>query len=453
MPNEKILLKRANAGDVDAMKALAKLYDEKSGRWLNEPQLGESVSIDDLLANADKEVDENLSAEAFKWYSKAAELNDVESMREVAHRLYDGIGTPKDAVAAFAMYKKAAQFGNVSAMKITAHMLKAGLGCDKDDAESFQWYLKAAEAGNQGATAEVVKLLVQGDTVDKDIAAAEKWLDKLDDQLYRQTIHELTNLDRDNAIMWLDKLVARGDVLALKKKADILATKQNFAEALELYIAAGTSDDSTYDQDVATEALVQAGNIHYTGDGGKQSYKKAFKFYSMAAKKNYIKGRIHVGRMCYHGLGTRQDLMKAMINFNYAATHRERFPFVNRINSVAREYMGRMFDRDENNIVQDTEEAYRWYDAAATDERNEELIFRLANDYFYGTNVAQDVDRALQLYEEACRYPSRKYFFEAKTKLMWIYELGQNGVERDTAKAAEIRAELSKATRNAKETD
>lgn len=448
MKSEKKLLKRANNGDVDAMKSLAKLYDEKSGRWLNDPQLGESVSIDDLLANADKEVDENLSAEAFKWYSKAAALNDAESMREVAHRLYDGIGTPKDEVAAFAMYKKAAQFGNVSAMKVTAHMLKMGLGCDKNDAEAFRWYLKAADAGNQNAAAEVVKFLVQGNTVDKDIAAAEQWLDKLDDRLYRQTLHELTNLDRDNAIMWLDKLVARGDVLALKKKADILATNQNFAEALNLYIAAGVSDDSTYDQDVAAEALVQAANIFYTGDGGKQSYQKAFKFYSMAAAKNYIKGCIHAGRMYHHGLGTHQDFIKAMINFHYAATHRERFPFVNRINSVARELIGRMFERGEN-LVQNIAQAYRWYDAAATDDRNEELIFRLANDYFYGTNVARDVDRALQLYNEACRYPSRKYFFEAKTKLMWIYELGQNGVERDPAKAAEYRAELS----NAKETD
>lgn len=452
MPNEKKLLKCANNGDVDAMKALAKLYDEKSGRWLNEPQLGESVSIDDLLANADKEVDENLSAEAFKWYSKAAELNDVESMREVAHRLYDGIGTPKDEVAAFAMYKKAAQAGLVSAMKITAHMLKTGLGCDKDDAESFCWYLKAAESGNQGAAAEVVKFLVKGDTVDKDLAAAEKWLDKLDDRLYRQTIHELTNLDRDNAIMWLDKLVARGDVLALKKKADIFATKQNFAEALNLYIAAGMSDDSTYDKDIAAEALVQAGNIFYTGDGGKQSYKKAFKFYSMAAKKNYIKGCIHAGRMYYHGLGAPKDLIAALYNFHYAATNRERFPFVSRVNSVAREYFGRMLEHGEV-VKKNIAEAYRWYDAAATDDRNEELIFRLANDYFYGTNVEQNVDRALQLYNEACRYPSRKYFFEAKTKLMWIYELGQNGVERDTAKAAEYRAELSKSARKAKETD
>ena len=448
MSNEKILLKRADAGDVDAMKSLAKLYDEKSGRWLNEPQVGESISLEDLLANADKDVDENFSAEAFKWYSKAAALNDVESMREVAHRLYDGIGTTKDEVAAFDMYKKAAQFGHVSAMKITAHMLSMGLGCDKDDAEACRWYLKAAESGNQDAMAEVAKIFVRGVGTDKDLAAADKWIDKLDDRRYRQTLHELTNLDRDNAIMWLDRLIARDDVLALKKKADILATKQNFAEALKLYIAAGTSDDSTYDQDVAAEALVQAGNIFYTGDGGKQSYKKAFKFYKMAAAKNYIKGCIHAGRMFYHGLGTHQDLMKAMIKFNYAATHRERFPFVNRVNSVAREYMGRMFDHGEN-IVQDIDEAYRWYDAAATDDRNEELIYRLANDYFYGTNVAQDVDKALKLYEEACRYPSRKYFFEAKTKLMWIYELGQNSIERDTAKAAEYRAELS----NAKETD
>lgn len=54
-------------------------------------------------------------------------------MAEVGHRLYDGIGTPKDAVAAFGWYKRAADAGLISAMKVVAHMLSMGLGCDKNE--------------------------------------------------------------------------------------------------------------------------------------------------------------------------------------------------------------------------------------------------------------------------------------------------------------------------------
>ena len=70
------------------------------------------------------------------------------------------------------------------------------------------------------------------------------------------------------------------------------------------------------------------------------------------------------------------------------------------------------------------------------------MIFRLANDYFYGNKVPVDVDKALSYFEEAGRYPSHEYYFEANNKLGWIYKLGEN-VERDAAKAEEYFKKLS----------
>ena len=119
MSEEKTLLEKANEGDLDSIKELAEYYDKKSGRWRNEPQLGEIISIEEFFANADRKADENFLAEAFKFYLKAAQLNDPESMREVGHRLYDGIGTAKDEVAAFAWYEKDPKKGLISAMRVS----------------------------------------------------------------------------------------------------------------------------------------------------------------------------------------------------------------------------------------------------------------------------------------------------------------------------------------------
>ena len=84
MRNEKALLRSANACNINSIKALARRYDKLSGRWTDEPKVGESVSIDELLANVDRQEDEDSKATAFKWFMKGAELGDPECMYEVA---------------------------------------------------------------------------------------------------------------------------------------------------------------------------------------------------------------------------------------------------------------------------------------------------------------------------------------------------------------------------------
>ena len=431
MINEKSLIQKAEAGDIESIKALAKYYDKKSGRWIDEPKVGESVSIKEFFANVNREEDESLKEKAFKWFMKGAELSDPECMYEVGYRLYDNIGCekkawPENGIEAFGWYLKSAQAGHVPAMRITAYMY-GGLAVEKNEPESFRWYLKAAELGDKISAAEVAKCYAWGTGTDKNLAEADKWLATLNDEDYRNTIHELAKGNNPDKIMWLDRLIALDDPLAMKNKADVYAKEKNFSAALELYIKAGKSKPGNYNTDILAEALVQAGNIYYTGDAGEQNFDKALKFYSMAARKRYIKAMVHCGKLLYQ----RGEFDEAEKYFFKAATRRENFMFVNRINAVAREYMGHICSRRG-----DMTEAYRWYALAAEDYNNQAMKLKMADAYFYGDGVPKNIQRALELYKEAGQYPSHEYYFEAQTKLAWIYELGQ-GVDKDSAEAEE----------------
>lgn len=435
--NEEFLLKKAEAGNIRAIKTLARLYDEQSGRWTDEPKVGESVSIDELFANMNREENEPSKEKAFKWFMRGAELLDPECMYEVGYRIYDAIGCCKDeewssrGAKSFDWYLKSAQAGYVPAMRITAYMYD-GLAVDKNEPESFRWYMAAAEHGDKQSVAEVAKCYALGKGTTKNFDEADKWLAKLNDEDYRSTLHELVRVNQEDKLMWLDRLIEFGDAIALKYKADVYAEEKKFPEALELYIKAGNDDPEGYNHEILAEALVQAGNIYYTGDTGEQNYDLALKYYKMAAHKKYIKAHVHCGKMYY----ARGEFDKAKKYFNYAANTRERFPFVNRINGVAREYMGHICEKQG-----DMAEAYRWYGLASEDYNNQAMKLKMADAYFYGDGVSQDVAKAIALYEEAGQYPSHEYYLEAQTKLAWIYELGQ-GVDKDLAKADEYWANL-----------
>lgn len=62
--------------------------------------------------------------------------------------------------------------------------------------------------------------------------------------------------------------------------------------------------------------------------------------------------------------------------------------------------------------------------------------------YLNAAELGDKQSASVELYEEASKYQSHEYYFEAQTKLAWIYELGQNGIERDFTKADEYWSNL-----------
>ena len=70
---------------------------------------------------------------------------------ELAMRLLEGRGLPKDQLAAARWFERAASLGLAPAQYRLGSMYEKGIGVTRDPAAAKRWYLKAAEAGNARA--------------------------------------------------------------------------------------------------------------------------------------------------------------------------------------------------------------------------------------------------------------------------------------------------------------
>lgn len=110
----------AKAGSVAAESVLGSLY-----------QAGSSAVSKD-------------SAEAFKWFKKAAEQGDAEAQFGLGVMFANGNGTPQDYAMAARWFIKAAEQGNTAPNFYLGLLYENGLGVTKNYAEAVKWYTKAA---------------------------------------------------------------------------------------------------------------------------------------------------------------------------------------------------------------------------------------------------------------------------------------------------------------------
>ena len=249
-------------------------------------------------------------------------------------------------------------------------------------------------------------------------------MEKISEEKVAGVLYEVGQLCKDeNAIEFYKKSAELGYTLSMMKLAEMFSlgekVPQDFSQAVEWYEKAGESFSDNLHPDIFGEGFVQAGNIYYIGDGVEQSYKKAFQFYERAAEIDYIKGKIHLGKMYYYGLGTERNFAKAFELFYYAATNREKFFFVDRINSVAREYVGRMYERGEG-VEKNLRKAFKFYKQAAEDSRNTEAMYKVADMYYLGIGTEQNLEKSLEYYKKVAEHPRSLRYNDAKNKVEFM---------------------------------
>jgi len=96
--------------------------------------------------------------EALEWFSKAAELGDVEAVfgKGAVHYVWEQYSI------AFNEFKVADGLGFVPAKVRLGMMVKIGLGADKDLSQAYALYSQAAEEGNLIAARLKVRMLLEG---------------------------------------------------------------------------------------------------------------------------------------------------------------------------------------------------------------------------------------------------------------------------------------------------
>src|SRR5207248_6743145 len=81
------------------------------------------------------------------------EANSAEAQYQLGLMLADGIGGPKDDVAARAVFEKAAAQGHPGALERMGAFAQSGRGGPQDETAAKAYYEKAAALGNEDAKA------------------------------------------------------------------------------------------------------------------------------------------------------------------------------------------------------------------------------------------------------------------------------------------------------------
>jgi len=88
------------------------------------------------------------SAEAVKWYRKAAEQGSAAGQYGLGLMCSNGDGMPKDSAEAVKWFRKAAEQGFAAAQYNLGVMYYTGDGVPEDEIEALAWYKIAAASGS-----------------------------------------------------------------------------------------------------------------------------------------------------------------------------------------------------------------------------------------------------------------------------------------------------------------
>jgi hypothetical protein len=114
-------------------------------------------------------------AEAFVWFRKAAERDNVKAKVRLG-LMYDmGWGVPQDNAASFGWYQSAAEQGNAVGQFWLGSCYRNGIGVLRDVAQATIWELRAAEQGYSAAQDWLGSVYIRGLGVPRDPKEAYFW--------------------------------------------------------------------------------------------------------------------------------------------------------------------------------------------------------------------------------------------------------------------------------------
>src|ERR1700677_4845991 len=151
---------------------------------------------------------------------------------ELAMRLFEGRGLPKDQPAAARWFERAASLGLAPAQYRLGSMLEKGIGVPPDRAAAKGWYLKAAEAGNARAAHNLAVMDAEPAGDEPDYVEAAKWFRKAGEFGVRDSQYNLAILyarglgveqDLRQSWMWFSLAAQQGDADAAKKRDEVAA--------------------------------------------------------------------------------------------------------------------------------------------------------------------------------------------------------------------------------------
>ena len=262
---------------------------------------------------------------------------------------------------------------NAEALYQKAEKYYYGIGVRQDYADAAKFYRKAAEQGHAKAQNSLGYMYSFGQGVPQDNNEAQKW--------YR--------------------LAAAGGIAIAKERLDRLqAAADRAAPTGTEHSTAGTG---------SADELYRKGRMYYYGQGVRQDYEEAAKWYRKAAWLGNVDAEYCLGYMYLLGYGVGQDNEEALKWYRLAAAGG---------NAMASEKAAGL------------EAAAR--EAAARRQRtaNAQALYQTAEKYYYGRGAKLNYNKAANLYRKAANLGNA----DAQCRLGYMYTCGV-GVSQDYYKA------------------
>lgn len=358
----------ADAGDTEAMLALARLYRDgllthtdttKMETWYRKAIAGGNLTAASELGRLWMQPDSGKTdAQALALLMQVAKHDELAVARSIAE-LHERQLNAKEAVIWYQKAAKDPQPRRAVYMKL-AQAHASGWGVEKNDATALQWYKKAADAGSTKATEALMRAYFNGTGTAVDTEEAIQWMEKLfvlnpkrkyaiakdfavgdglPQSLPRAFMLAMRAAEEGDArgARYVAYAYERGEGVPMNEakanqwfaKAGIVRKrggggggrqapaehplvtqgrqhekKSEYPQAIALYEKAANVGDSG--------AMLRLASMYSTGIGVTQDIKKSFSWYLKAAEKGSAEGQYQVGLSYARGFGAEKDEAKAL---------------------------------------------------------------------------------------------------------------------------------------------
>ena len=288
---------------------------------------------------------------AFKAFTHAAKVGDLEAKTALGLMYIEGTGVNQDDQKGVEYLKEAAANDNAKAQYYLGSMYYLGIGVKRNLKTAHRWIKKSAEQGYADAQQNLALMYEQGKGTKKNPILANKWRLKSAasgnrDEQYSLGAAYLDAEDYDNAYIWLEKSANQEHAKAQEKLAGLIENEffllkfgenGSLKKSLDLYQKSYENGNTRLSYKLASiydnkpfsdyrkshkfyqEALKQ-GELaayldiarHYKfGQGVKTNLEKAYSFTIAAARKGYKPAWSQVVEMYLEGAGVKKSIKKA----------------------------------------------------------------------------------------------------------------------------------------------
>jgi localization factor PodJL len=163
---------------------------------------------------------------------RAALAGEPAALYEVASRLEEARGVPRDLAMAARLFETAAQTGLAPAQFRLGHLHESGVGVPRDPTLARIWYERAAAAGNTQAMHNLGVLHAEGRDGKPDYASAVTWFKQASEHGVRDSQYNLAVLlargvgarqDLSQSYKWFALAAREGDEDARRKRDEVAA--------------------------------------------------------------------------------------------------------------------------------------------------------------------------------------------------------------------------------------